>query len=78
MGKLNCMQQGGRLFTPRSTRAMEFFETYEAMHIGKASRPSYYASSNVEKMFHYATSDGRQAIGMTYVPEDPEGKLMYR
>ena len=67
------MQQGGRLFTPRSTRAMEFFETYEKKHIGKA-RPSG------EKIYSFATSvgQGRQALGMTYVPEDSEGKLIYR
>ena len=60
------MQQGGRLFTPRSTRAMEYFETFENLHIGK------------DEMFQYATGVGRQALGMTYVPENPEGKLTYR
>ena len=65
-GKLNCMQQGARLLTPRSTRAIEFFEKYEALHVGK------------NEMFQFAPGLGRQALGMAYDPDDPEEKILYR
>ena len=64
----NCMQQGARLFTPRSTRAKKFFEEFEEMHVGKDS------------MFQYAKDVSRQAIGMMYPLESPgtEVSLIYR
>ena len=67
-GKLKCMEQGARLFTPRSTRAIDFFNKFEVKHITK------------DGMFQYATADSRQAIGMMYVmeSENTEGKLKYR
>ena len=65
-GKLNCMQQGARLLTPRSTRAIQFFEKYEALHVGK------------NEMFQFAPGLGRQTLGMAYDPDDPEEKILYR
>ena len=62
------MEQGARLFTPRSTRAIDFFNKFEVKHITQ------------DGMFQYATADSRQAIGMMYVmeSENTEGKLKYR
>ena len=62
------MEQGGRLFTPRSTRAMEYFEEFENLHIGR------------DAMFHYAKAESRQVIGMNFVYKvgDAEGVLKYR
>ena len=60
------MQQGARLLTPRSTRAIEFFQTFESLHVGK------------NEMFQYATGLGRQALGMKYAPVGPDGKITYR
>ena len=62
------MEQGGRLFTPRSTRAMKYFEEFEHLHISK------------DAMFHYAKDKSRQAIGMKfeYKVGDAEGVLKYR
>ena len=67
-GELKCMEQGGRLFTPRSTRAMKYFEEFENLHIGR------------DGMFHYARAKSRQAIGMKfeYKVGDAEGVLKYR
>ena len=62
------MDQGARLLTPRSTRAIDFFEEFEAKHIGK------------DGMFQYAIPESRQAIGMMYTFENAntEGTLLYR
>ena len=62
------MQQGSRLFTPRSTRAMEYFKKFEQRHIAK------------DAMFEYAPYKGRLAIGMMYPIENTgtEGSLIYR
>ena len=67
-GELNCMQQGSRLFTPRSTRAMEFFKKFEQRHIG------------MDDMFQYNKNKGRMAIGMMYPIENANthGPLIYR
>ena len=54
------------MLTPRSTRAIEFFEKFEALHVGK------------DEMFQLATGLGRQALGMAYDPNDPEEKILYR
>ena len=64
------MQQGSRLFTPRSTRAMEFFKKFEQRHIGKDSMFQYLANK----------ARARLAIGMTYPIENAgtEGSLIYR
>ena len=62
------MQQGSRLFTPRSTRAMEFFKKFEQRHIG------------IDHMFQYAEWLGIIAVGMMYPIEtvNTEGSLLYR
>ena len=62
------MQQGGRLFTPRSTRPMEFFEEFENLHISK------------DAMFQYAKSQSRMAIGLKFIYEtgNTDGLLLYR
>ena len=64
------MEQGARLFQPRSTRALKFFTDMATNHI------------SVTGMFYYATpqSLSRQAIGMMYKMEsaNTEGKLVYR
>ena len=64
------MEQGARLFQPRSTRALKFFTEMAKDHI------------SVTGMFYYATPQAlsRQAIGMMYKMEsaNTEGKLVYR
>jgi hypothetical protein len=67
-GELNCMQQGSRLFTPRSTRAMEFFKMFEQRHVG------------IDSMFQYNVNKGRIAVGMMYPWENAnsERSLIYR
>ena len=66
-GEANCMEQGARLFTPRSTRAMEFFEKFETKHISQ------------DGMFHYAKQESRQAVGLIFEFEvgNNEGSLFY-
>ena len=63
------MDQGARLFTPRSTRAIDFFDQFETKHISQ------------DGMFQYAKPESRQAIGMMYtfkgVTTDG-GTLIYR
>ena len=67
-GELNCMQQGGRLFAPRSTRAVKYFEEFENIHIGK------------DAMFQFAKEQSRQAIGLHFNYEigDTDGELIYK
>ena len=62
------MEQGARLFEPRSTRAIDFFTSMAKDHI------------SVGGMFSYAGSQSRQAIGMLYNMDtaNTEGKLVYR
>ena len=62
------MQQGARLFTPRSTRAMQFFQKFEKMHVSQ------------DGMFQYAIPESRQAIGMKFEFDDESNDttLLYR
>ena len=62
------MEEGARLFQPRSTRALKFFTDMAKNHI------------SVTGMFPYAVLQSRQAIGMMYKMEsaNTEGKLVYR
>ena len=62
------MKQGGRLFTPRSTRAMIYFEEFENLHISS------------DAMFQYAKDQSRQAIGLSfkYNIGDSTGSIVYR
>ena len=62
------MEQGARLFTPRSTRAMQYFQNFEKTHI------------SLSGMFQYAIPESRQAIGMKFEFNDVgnETSLIYR
>ena len=65
---MNCMNQGGRLFAPRSKRAIEFFVEFERMHISN------------DAMFQYAKTQSRQMIGLQFDYEIGDGhdSLIYR
>ena len=62
------MDQGARLFAPRSTRAMQYFQSFEQKHIGLSG------------MFQYAIPESRQAIGLNFQFEDRSNdtSLIYR